>query len=73
VQSRSTVPTKRSAKAFTRGARIGVWMTRTASVRRTASNGPENLASRSRVHGWLGGIRLSATGIEALARIDGRR
>jgi len=38
----------RSANAFARGARIGVRMTRTPSARSTASNGPQNLASRSR-------------------------
>jgi hypothetical protein len=38
----------RSANAFARGARIGVRMTRTSSARSTASNGPQNVASRSR-------------------------
>src|SRR3989337_30753 len=46
--SRRTVLTNRSAKALARGARIGVRMTRTPSVRNTSSNGTENLASRSR-------------------------
>jgi hypothetical protein len=41
-------PDERSANAFARGARIGVRMMRTPSVRSTSSNGPENLASRSR-------------------------
>ena len=36
-----------SAKEFARGARIGVWMIRTPSVRNTSSNGPEYFESRS--------------------------
>jgi len=45
--SRRTVPTQRSANAFALGARTGVFTTRRPSVRKTSSNGPENLASRS--------------------------
>jgi hypothetical protein len=44
-----TVFTKRSEKAFAIGERIGVRMTRTPSERKTSSNGPEYLASRSRI------------------------
>src|SRR6266542_4017538 len=45
--SERTVLTNRSAKALALGARMGVRMTRTSSVRNTSSNGPENFASRS--------------------------
>ena len=44
---RADVLMNRSAKALALGARIGVRMTRTSSVRNTSSNGPENFASRS--------------------------
>src|SRR6266545_6960122 len=44
--SERTVLTNRSAKALALGARMGVRMTRTSSVRNTSSNGPENFASR---------------------------
>lgn len=38
-----------SAKAFAFGARIGVLIIFTPSVRKTSSNGPENFESRSRI------------------------
>jgi len=46
--SRRAVLTQRSAKAFAFGARIGVLITRTPSVRNTSSKEPENFESRSR-------------------------
>ena len=44
---RADVLMNRSAKALALGARIGVRMTWTSSVRNTSSNGPENFVSRS--------------------------
>src|ERR671936_1907770 len=45
--SARTVRTKRSAKAFACGARIGVWITLMPSLRKTSSKAPLNLLSRS--------------------------
>ena len=42
------VPTKRSAIAVARGARIGDWMMRISMAANTASNAVVNLAARSR-------------------------
>jgi hypothetical protein len=54
-------PHPRSAKALARGARIRVRMTLTPSVRKTSSNAPEYLASRSQIRNRMGGDRLSST------------
>jgi hypothetical protein len=47
--SRRTLPTKRSAIAFARGARTGIWMTSAPTEVNTASNAETNFASRSRI------------------------
>jgi hypothetical protein len=47
--SRRSVPMKRSAIAFARGARTGVWMIRMSEAAKTASNAVVNLLSRSRI------------------------
>ena len=47
--SRRSVPMKRSAIAFARGARIGVRMMRMSAPVNTASNAAVNLLSRSRI------------------------
>jgi hypothetical protein len=47
--SRRTVPTKRSAIAFARGARTGVLMTLMSMAVKTASRPAVNLRSRSRI------------------------
>lgn len=70
VQSRHsalTVRTHRSAKAFARGARIGVWMTSTPSVRNTSSNGPEYFESRSWIKNLARVSRSSSAGTKFLA------
>src|SRR5512132_2202914 len=54
---RRTVPTHRSANALAFGDWTGVRMTWTPSVRNTSSNGPENLASRSRIRNRLSPTR----------------
>src|SRR5438874_13570015 len=46
-QSRRTVPTQRSANAFACGARKGVRMISTPSLRKTSSKARQNLLSRS--------------------------
>ena len=53
MHSARTVRTHRSAYAFARGARIGVWTILTPSERTTSSNGPENFESRSRITNWI--------------------
>lgn len=56
---RRIVPTKRSAKALARGARIGVRMIRMPSNRKTSSKLAVNLVSRSRIRNRTGCARPS--------------
>jgi hypothetical protein len=59
--SRRIVPTNRSAKAFARGARTGVRITRMPSGRKTSSKLAVNLASRSRIKNLTAFVRLAST------------
>jgi transposase len=65
--SRRTVPTKRSAKAFARGALVGVRMMRMPSARKTSSKLEVNLVSRSRIKNLTGWTRSSSAMVRFLA------
>jgi hypothetical protein len=66
------VRTNRSANALAFGARIGVRTTSTPSVRNTSSNGPENLASRSRTRKRTRSSRPSIAKVPGLLGHPGR-
>jgi hypothetical protein len=62
--SRRTVPTNRSANAFALGARIGVLMISTPSVRNTSSKLAVNLVSRSLSKNLAGRSRAARTTVK---------